>query len=80
MSEGWGRMFGGEDLCEPLEMGTVGKGGCRRYFATELGVRLGDCIWRSRGKGEDSQLAYLIPWSECLFLFVMVLLKNILPI
>lgn len=69
----------GKILCESLEMGTVGKRGCKRYSAAELGMRMGDCIWRGRGKGEDLQLACLRPWPEFLFLFVMVSVKNFCP-
>lgn len=35
-----------------------GKEGCSRYFIVELGMRLGDLIWRSRGRGEGLKLAY----------------------
>jgi hypothetical protein len=38
-----------------------GRGDFSRWYPAELGVRLGDWIWRSRGRGEDLHLAYLLP-------------------
>lgn len=47
----WGE-FGGEDLCESLEMEADRRGGCSRWFATELGVRFWNWIWRREGRDE----------------------------
>lgn len=37
-----------------------------RMFAEELGMKQGDWTWRNRRRGEDLQLAYLLPWSQWL--------------
>jgi hypothetical protein len=39
----------------------------KKESATELWIRLGYWIWRKGGKSEDLQLAYLLPWSVCLW-------------
>lgn len=44
--------------------GEGGTGCCRRWSTKELGIRMGDWIWRNRGRDEDLQLAYLFPWPE----------------
>lgn len=45
--------------------GEGGMGCCRRWSAKELGIRMGDWIWRNRGRDKDLQLAaYLFPWPE----------------
>lgn len=41
--------------------GQGGKGGPRRWCATELEIRLGNQIWRRGERGEDLQLASLLP-------------------
>lgn len=61
---GWTRQWVGEkklggDLSWSLKMETERKGGCRRWYATDLGIRKEDWIWRRRGKSEDLQLAYM---------------------
>lgn len=33
-------------------------------FAVELGLRLGDWIWKNKGTGKDVQSAYVVPWQE----------------
>lgn len=38
--------------------------GHSRTCATMLKMRLGNWIWRNGGRGEDLQLAYLLPWLE----------------
>lgn len=54
-------MVGREDVDELVEMGQKGRAVCSRRSVPELGVRLGDCIWRT-GRSEDLQLGYLLPW------------------
>lgn len=40
------------------------KVGINKCSLVEVGKRLGDLMWRSRGKGTDLQLIYhLFPWS-----------------
>lgn len=51
---------GGEDLLDPLAMGTVGMMGCSRWSATEMGIRQADWIRRRMGGGTD-----LLPWPAC---------------
>lgn len=58
-----GRVFH-EDLLSPLGMGQRVRRGHCRWFATELGMRLGAGL---RGRGEDHQLGYLLLWLECCF-------------
>lgn len=41
----------------------VGKN-CHRYYAAQLGMRLGDWTWRNEERGEDVPLAYLFPWKQ----------------
>lgn len=43
--------------------GGKGKRGCR-CSVVELGVRLGDLIWRNRKRGDSLQLAFLLPLQE----------------
>lgn len=57
------RLVGREDLDELVEMGQKGRAVCSRRSVPELGVRLGDCIWRT-GRSEDLQLGYLLPWPQ----------------
>ena len=38
--------------------------GHSRGSVIELGMRLGDWTWRSRGRDEDLLLAYLLLWLE----------------
>lgn len=42
----------------------MGEGGCSRHSVAELelGMRLGDFIWRRRGEG--LKISYLLPWQE----------------
>lgn len=37
-----------------------------------LGIRLGDWVWRSRGRGKVLLLAYLLPWPESFFFFFLI--------
>lgn len=48
-----------EDLCEPLETETEDR---EAWSATEPDKRLGHWIWREGGRGEEPQLASLLPW------------------
>lgn len=61
MSCGWGAKVGGQELCDPLERRAGGRGSYSWCSATELRMRLGDCLWRRGGKGEDLWLAFLLP-------------------
>lgn len=54
----------GENICDPLEMVVEEKGGSNRCSVTELGRRAGDLIWKIRGRGEDLQLACLLPLPD----------------
>lgn len=67
-----------EDLWDPLEMGGVEEERLQ-LFCCKVGVSREDCIWRSRGKSEDLQLAYLLPRPECLFLLVIMSAKTFCP-
>lgn len=50
---GWvGREVGEDDLCDALEMGTEWGRRRNRWSATELKMRLGDWIWRRKGRVE----------------------------
>lgn len=48
---------------DPLEMGG-GKGGCSRWSATGLGIRLEIWIWKRGGRGEDLQVVHPLFWLE----------------
>ena len=54
-SNGWGEgsFFAGKYLCDTLEMGSG-----------EERIETGALIWMSTGRGEDLQLAYLLPWPD----------------
>lgn len=50
-----GRTFGGKDLCDPLQREVGGREtatGGSRWTAKKMRIRLGDDIWRRRGRGE----------------------------
>jgi hypothetical protein len=51
------------------EMGHRGRCWCW-WYAAELGINLGDWFWRSWRRGEDKQLAYLLPWLDCSVPFI----------
>lgn len=51
-----------EDLCDPLNIGARKEGRHSRLLAIGLGMRLGDWIYRTGGRGKDLQLAYLLRW------------------
>lgn len=55
-----------------------GKGGCSRYSIVELGMRLGDLIWRSRERGEGLKLAYLLSWLELTSFFIRCFVSELL--
>lgn len=59
----------GENLYDPPELGKGSRGGSMRWSARERGMRLGGQIWRTGGRGEDLQLAYLFSWPEWLLGF-----------
>lgn len=64
--------FGGEDLCDPLEIrvqvcGSGVSEGCPGFSAAKLEMRLED--WNCRSRGGDVQLAYLLPWLHHTYIF-----------
>lgn len=62
---GWvgGRKVGGENLHDPLEMGSEKKERLQQTFSAKLGLKLEDWIWRNR-RGEDLKSYHLLPWHE----------------
>lgn len=54
--EGRVRRKAGEDMCDPLEKENVVRGHSR-WSSTDMGMSLGDWIWRKRVKGDGLQLA-----------------------
>jgi hypothetical protein len=55
-----GEWLGGKICGIHWTWGQKEKGGCSRCPIVELGMRMGDLIWRSRGRGEGLNLAYLL--------------------
>jgi hypothetical protein len=74
---------GREGLDELVEMGQKGRTVCSRWSVPELGVRLGDWIWRT-GRSEGLQLGYLLPWATVAFEKLLVnntlLLNKTMPV
>lgn len=48
----------------PWKCGLMWRRSHKRRSATELWMRLGDLIWKSRGLSESCAL-YLLPWPGC---------------
>ena len=55
-----GRMVGGEELCNPWEMGSEMGGRLQNVISYRSGGEIGDLNWR---RGEDLLLSYLLLWS-----------------
>lgn len=70
-------------MWDPPEMEVVEGCGYSYWYAAELAMRAGHWIRRSRGRGEDLQLAYLFLWSQSFLRKVknlLAILISILPL
>lgn len=65
---GWvGREVGEDDMCDALEIGTEWGRRWNRWSATELKMRLGDWIWRRKGRVEIWRLPAFMAGVICGF-------------
>lgn len=58
------RKFGGEDLCDTLEMCTDKRGRVCQGVCYRAGGETGEWTWRRGRRGKDLQLANLLPGPE----------------
>ena len=55
---------GGEDLCDPLEMGSERKERQQQVPCYRAGIRVWGLYLENRRRGVDTISAHLLPWQE----------------